>query len=76
MFPESADGRSASEAGRFVAQHHGSAVQIGYFTSLQDAQAALDEVDDGSWQGIRNMASGERWWRQGGPWIGPRRMYG
>jgi hypothetical protein len=70
------NGRTATEAGRFVAQHLGTAVRIGYFTSLRDAQSALDEVDDGSWQGIRNVASGERWWRQGGPWTGPHRHFG
>jgi hypothetical protein len=59
--------------GRFVALHHGSRYRVGYFTSLRDAQTALDEVDDGSWQGIRNETTHERWWRQAGTWTGPHR---
>jgi hypothetical protein len=61
-------------AGQFVAQHHGASQRVGSFSSWTDATTALDELDDGSWQGIRNLRTEQRWWREGGEWIAvPRR---
>src|SRR5262249_15970729 len=41
----SGNGRRPTEAGRFVAQHHGSALRVGYFGSLAEAKSVLDELN-------------------------------
>jgi hypothetical protein len=70
-----ATGADRSLPEQFIARHHpaGSAAndKVGFFATLEEAQAGLDALFDGnSWQGIRNEPTGARWVRaDGGSWV-------
>jgi len=60
-------------ASQYIAQHRPQALkhssEVGYFPTLEAAQDALGAVYDGaSWQGIRDIRTGQRWIRDADGW--------